>query len=67
MESELYILAKTLFIGGALVGCGYVLGRDKGVKLGSGKVIDMLCDNGYLRHRKNGEEVELIKINGEIE
>ena len=41
MESELYILAKTLFIGGALVGCGYVLGRDKGVKLGSGKVIDM--------------------------
>ena len=41
MESELYILIKTLFIGGALVGCGYVLGRDKGVKLGSGKVIDM--------------------------
>jgi len=67
MESELYILIKTLFIGGALVGCGYVLGRDKGVKLGSGKVIDMLCDNGYLRYRKNGEEVELIKINGEIE
>ena len=67
MESELYILIKTLFIGGALVGCGYVLGRDKGVKLGSGKVIDMLCDNGYLKHRKNGKEVELIKINGEIE
>ena len=67
METELYILIKTLFIGGALVGCGYVLGRDKGVKLGSGKVIDMLCDNGYLRHRMNGEEVELIKINGEIE
>lgn len=67
MESELYILAKTLFIGGALVGCGYVLGRDKGVKLGSGKVIDMLCDTGYLRHRKNGDEVELIKLNGEIE
>lgn len=67
MESELYILIKTLFIGGALVGCGYVLGRDKGVKLGSGKVIDMLCDTGYLRHRKNGDEVELIKLNGEIE
>ena len=67
MESELYILIKTLFIGGALVGGGYVLGRDKGVKLGSGKVIDMLCDTGYLRHRKNGDEVELIKLNGEIE
>ena len=67
IEIDLMVLIKTLFLGGALVGCGYILGREKGVKLGSGKVIDMLCDTGYLRHRKNGKEIELIKINGEIE
>lgn len=67
IEIDLAVLIKTLFLGGALVGCGYVLGRDKGIKTGAGKVIDTLCDRGYLRHRKNGTDIELIKINGEIE
>ena len=67
MEIDVFILLKNLFVGGALVGCGFILGRDKGIKTGADKAIDTLCDGGYLRHRKNGEEVELIKINGEIE
>ena len=44
MEIDVFILLKTLFVGGALVGCGFILGRDKGIKTGADKAIDTLCD-----------------------
>tara|TARA_A200000159_G_scaffold154195_1_gene166835 strand:+ start:354 stop:554 length:201 start_codon:yes stop_codon:yes gene_type:complete len=66
METEL--IMKVVFYSGLLVGCGYYLGKDKGVKVGAGKVVDHLCDNGYLRHSKKADgNIELIKLNGEIE
>tara|TARA_B100001287_G_scaffold58222_1_gene46499 strand:+ start:1362 stop:1568 length:207 start_codon:yes stop_codon:yes gene_type:complete len=68
MESDLFILAKTLVVGGALVYCGYLLGKDKGIKVGANKTVDTLCDSGYLRHKKMPDgNTELIKLNGEIE
>tara|TARA_A100001388_G_scaffold276847_1_gene265817 strand:- start:675 stop:881 length:207 start_codon:yes stop_codon:yes gene_type:complete len=68
MEIDVFILLKTLFVGGALVGCGFILGRDKGIKTGADKAIDTLCDGGYLRHRKMPDgNTELIKLNGEVE
>ena len=68
MEIDVLILMKTLFTGGALVGCGYILGRDKGIKVGADKVVDTLCDGGYLRHQKMPDgNIELIKLNGEVE
>ena len=42
METEL--IMKVVFYSGLLVGCGYYLGKDKGVKVGAGKVVDHLCD-----------------------
>ena len=66
MESEGGL--RGAFYSGLLVGCGYYLGKDKGVKVGAGKVVDHLCDNGYLRHSKKADgNIELIKLNGEIE
>ena len=59
---------KVVFYSGLLVGCGYYLGKDKVVKVGAGKVVVHLCDNGYLRHSKKADgNIELIKLNGEIE
>jgi len=55
---------EVLCYGLALVGCGYILGRDKGVKIGAGKTIDTLCDNGYLRFvKKANGDIEILKLN----
>jgi hypothetical protein len=43
MESDIWLAIKVIACGLALVGCGYMLGRDKGVKLGASKAIDKLC------------------------
>ena len=46
----------------------FLLGKDKGVKVGAGRAVDSLCENGYLKHKKQPDgNVELIKLNGEIE
>jgi hypothetical protein len=46
-----------------LVGCGYILGRDKGVKHGASTCIDTLIANGYLKatEHPNGE-IEIHKL-----
>ncbi len=62
------LIMKVIGLSALLVGCGYILGKDAGHKIGAGKVIDFLCDNGYLKHQKKPDgNVELIKLNGEIE
>ena len=48
-EFDIFLALKVLVCGLALVGCGYVLGRDKGVKIGGDKTVDMLCDLRYLQ------------------
>ena len=64
MESEIWLAIKVIACGLALVYCGYTLGRDKGVKIGAGKTIDTLCDNGYLRFvKKANGDVEILKLN----
>jgi|TARA_B110000495_G_scaffold61580_1_gene52364 hypothetical protein len=70
MMIDLMLLIKVVFLGSGLVGCGYYLGRDKGVRTGAGDAVDMLCEKGYLNFRrvgKNSKEIELIKLNGEVE
>ena len=67
-EFDIFLALKVLVCGLALVGCGYVLGRDKGVKIGGDKTVDILCELGYLKHIKKPDgNTELIKLNGEIE
>ena len=64
MEGDvLWLAIKVIAYGLVLVGCGYILGKDKGVKSGASKCIDTLTDGGYLKatHHKNGE-VELHKL-----
>ena len=70
MMINLVLLIKVMFLGAGLVGCGYYLGRGKGVRAGAGDAVDMLCQKGYLNFRrvgKNSKEIELIKLNGEVE
>tara|TARA_Y100000589_G_scaffold303990_1_gene316813 strand:+ start:509 stop:712 length:204 start_codon:yes stop_codon:yes gene_type:complete len=64
-DSELML--KVAFYSALLVGCGWYLGKGNGIKTGAGRAIDHLCENGYLRHKKKNGEIELIKLNGEIE
>ena len=64
------ILLKTIMLGGGLLYCGYLLGRDSGIKLGANNAIDKLCQGGYINFRRTGKdlrEVELIKLNGDVE
>jgi|TARA_B100000902_G_scaffold35468_2_gene42578 hypothetical protein len=68
IESDINLLFKVFIYSSLLVGCGYLLGKDKGVKVGAGRAVDSLCENGYLKHKKQPDgNVELIKLNGEIE
>jgi hypothetical protein len=70
MMIDLMLLIKVVFLGSGLVGCGYYLGIGAGRKQGSGDTVDMLCHRGYLKFRrvgKNRREIELIKLNGEVE
>lgn len=63
MESDFVLALKVIICGLALVGCGYILGRDKGVKIGAGKMIDNLCENGYLKFTKiSKDNVEIHKL-----
>ncbi|GEM_PF-3702979 len=62
------VLLKTILLGGGLLYCGYILGRDSGIRQGANDAIDRLCLSGYLKFRRTGRnlrEVELIKLNGE--
>jgi len=45
-----------------LVYCGFILGRDKGVKLGASNAIDKLCEGGYLKFTKIRGDIELHKL-----
>lgn len=62
-EIDIGLAFEVLFYGLALVGCGYILGRDKGVKYGASTCIDTLIENGYLKAttHPNGE-VEIHKL-----
>ena len=65
-----WILIKTILISVGLIGCGYILGRDSGIRRGASDVIDKLCQGGYINFRRTGKdlrEVELIKLNGDVE
>lgn len=55
-------LMKSLFFVLVPLWCGYMLGKDAGVKQGAGKMIDQLCDMGYLKYTKKGTEVEIHKL-----
>jgi len=58
---EMMLMIKVGFCGLALVGCGYLLGRDKGVKIGAGKMIDDLIMGGYLKWRGSKENPTILK------
>jgi len=62
MESDIWLAIKVIACGLALVGCGYMLGRDKGVKLGASNAIDKLCEDGYLKFTKIRGDIELHKL-----
>lgn len=62
MESDIWLAIKVIACGLALVGCGYMLGRDKGVKLGASNAIDRLCEGGYLKFTKTKGDIELHKL-----
>ena len=65
-----WILIKTILISVGLIGCGYILGRDSGIRRGASDVIDKLCQGGYINFRRTGKdlrEIELIKLNGDVE
>ncbi len=67
---EISLLIKVMFLGGVLLFCGYLLGRDTGRRQGSGATIDMLCHRGYINYRRSGKdlrEIQLVKLNGETE
>lgn len=58
------LILKVSFYGLMLVGCGYLLGKDRGVRIGAGHTIDQLCDNGYLRfYKKSNGDIEILKLN----
>jgi hypothetical protein len=62
MEGDLWLAIKVIACGLALVYCGYILGRDKGVKLGASNAIDRLCEGGYLKFTKIKGDIELHKL-----
>ena len=67
---EISLLIKVILLGGGLLFCGYILGRDLGRRQGSGAAIDMLCQRGYVNFRRSGKdlrEIQLVKLNGETE
>ena len=67
---EISLLIKVILLGGGLLFCGYILGRDLGRRQGTGEAIDMLCKRGYVNFRRSGKdlrEIQLVKLNGETE
>ena len=62
MEGNIWLAIEVIAYGLALVGCGYVLGRDRGVKIGAGATIDALCNGGYLKFTKIKGDIELHKL-----
>jgi len=62
MESDIWLAIKVIACGLALVYCGYILGRDKGVKLGASNAIDKLCEGGYLKFTKIRGDIEIHKL-----
>jgi len=62
MESDIWLAIKVIAYGLALVYCGFILGRDKGVKLGASNAIDKLCEGGYLKFTKIRGDIELHKL-----
>jgi hypothetical protein len=70
MMIDLVLLLKVMALSAMLVGCGYYIGRDKGRREGAGDTVDLLCQKGYINYRRTGKhskEIELIKLNGEVE
>jgi len=67
---EISVFIKVILLGGGLILCGYLLGRDTGRRQGAGSAIDILCQRGYVNFRRSGKdlrEIQLVKLNGETE
>lgn len=59
MITEIFLLITAVIF----TGVGYWMGKNNGVEEAAGATIDFLIEQGYLRHKYKGEEIELIRWN----
>ena len=59
-KMEIYIFGAIIYIVGTLL--GYHFAWHRALAQGATKTLDMLENEGYLKTRRNGDEVELLKI-----